>query len=64
MQVKTKYGELKGVSQKGYTVFKGVPYAKPPVGELRWKRPQELDPWEGVKECDHFEKITPQYFPF
>ena len=63
MQVKTKYGELKGVSQNGYTVFKGVPYAKPPVGELRWKRPQEPDSWEGVKDCDHFEKITPQYFP-
>ena len=33
------------------------------VGELRWKRPKEPDAWEGVKICNHFEKITPQYFP-
>lgn len=61
--VKTKYGELQGVALTGYTVFKGVPYAKPPVEELRWKRPQEPDHWEGVRICDHFANITPQSFP-
>jgi para-nitrobenzyl esterase len=31
-------------------VFKGVPFAKPPVGEYRWKPPQPVGPWEGVRE--------------
>lgn len=52
--VKTKYGTLKGVSMGDYTVFKGVPYAKPPVGELRWKSPQPLEAWDGIYEADHF----------
>ena len=34
------------------TLFKGIPFAAPPVGELRWKEPQDLDPWEGVRLCD------------
>ena len=33
------------------TVFRGVPYAKPPVGELRWRAPQPAEDWEGVKKC-------------
>ena len=51
--VTTKYGKLKGLVGKDprVTVFRGVPYAKPPVGDLRWKAPQECDKWEGVKEC-------------
>ncbi|GAC1304160.1 MAG: carboxylesterase family protein [Mucilaginibacter sp.] len=34
--------------------FKGVPFAAPPVGELRWKAPQPVQPWSGVKKCDAF----------
>ncbi len=34
--------------------YLGVPYAKPPIGELRWKAPQPLEDWEGVKETKHF----------
>lgn len=61
--VKTKYGEVSGVCCEGYTVFKGIPYAKPPVGELRWKRPEEPVPWDGVKVCDRFGNITIQELP-
>ncbi len=61
--IKTKYGAISGVPMDGYIVYKGVPYAKPPVGELRWKRPQEPEPWEGVLPCDHFGNITPQVLP-
>ncbi len=35
-------------------IFKGIPFAAPPVGELRWKAPQPVEPWNGVKACDEF----------
>ena len=50
--VVTKQGAVAGVlSQDGQTViFRGVPYAQPPVGELRFRRPQAHQPWEGVRD--------------
>ena len=48
-QVQGVKGELKGVY-----VYKGIPYAAPPIGQLRWKAPQPVVPWEGVKVCDTF----------
>lgn len=52
-KVNVKNGTLLGMVGKDprITVFRGVPYAKPPVGELRWKAPQALDSWEGVRQC-------------
>ena len=52
--IKTKYGELTGVDCGDYVVYKSVPYAKPPVGELRWRAPQEAEPWEGVLKATEF----------
>ena len=46
--VRTTKGVVEGVEKNGYVVFKGIPYAKAPVGELRWKAPQEMDAWEGT----------------
>lgn len=43
-----------------YTIFKGIPYAKPPVGENRWKEPQERESWQGIYHADHFGPIAPQ----
>ena len=40
-ETKTKYGQVHGVQKDGYTVFRGVPYAKPPVGEKRFCPPEE-----------------------
>ena len=47
-------GLVKGVPTEtpGVTVFKGIPYAAPPVGKLRWKAPQPVKPWSGLKVCD------------
>ncbi|MBO7371952.1 MAG: carboxylesterase family protein [Bacteroidales bacterium] len=52
-------GAVQGVSSavSGVTVFKGIPYAAPPVGDLRWREPQPVIPWEGVKVADTFGPI-------
>ena len=48
-------GELRGVKlPSGVELYAGVPYAKPPVGELRWREPQDPEPWEGVFEAVSF----------
>lgn len=50
-KAKTKYGVVTGVPEKEYTVFKGVPYAAPPVGKLRLSPPVDPQPWTGEKAC-------------
>ncbi len=47
-------GTIEGVEENGIFSFKGVPFAAPPVGDLRWKSPQPVVPWEGVKKADKF----------
>ena len=49
-------GKIQGVesSVKGVYIYKGIPFAAPPVGDLRWKEPQPVIPWEGVKVADTF----------
>ena len=53
--VQTKYGKLRGVLQQApfqdQVVFKGVPYAQPPVGGLRFAPPVPLQPWQGILDC-------------
>jgi para-nitrobenzyl esterase len=50
--VETNYGRLMGdVGENNTWVWKGVPYAKPPVGNLRWKAPEDPDPWQGVRQA-------------
>jgi para-nitrobenzyl esterase len=55
-------GELTGVfnKDKSVEVYAGIPYAAPPVGELRWKEPQPAGKWEGVKACDTFAPMSMQ----
>jgi para-nitrobenzyl esterase len=43
--------------------FKGIPYAKIPVGELRWKSPQPVESWQGIKECKNFSASAMQGHP-
>jgi para-nitrobenzyl esterase len=49
-------GKIQGVetSTKGIIAYKGIPFAAPPVGDLRWKEPQPVVPWEGVKIADKY----------
>ncbi len=53
-QVKTANGMVEGMDDSGIYVFKGIPFAQPPVGELRWKAPQPVKNWEGVRKADQF----------
>lgn len=51
----TQYGRVQGsISDQGIHIFKGIPFAKPPVGDLRWKSPQAPDSWEGILEANQF----------
>ena len=54
LQVKTQYGVLEGFEENGVKKFLGVPFAQAPVGELRWKAPQPVVAWEGVREAKQF----------
>lgn len=60
--VKIPQGELTGVYNADHSVkvYAGIPFAKPPVGELRYKEPQEPDKWEGVFKADHFGPMAMQ----
>ena len=54
--VRTGGGVLEGTTDSGTGVraFKGIPYAQPPVGDLRWKAPQPANNWPGVRQADAF----------
>ncbi|HUG11148.1 MAG TPA: carboxylesterase family protein [Opitutaceae bacterium] len=52
--VATEHGLVQGVVENDLTVYKGIPFAAPPVGDLRWKAPQPAAKWEGVRETTAF----------
>ncbi|GGS60585.1 carboxylesterase family protein [Streptomyces griseoviridis] len=52
--VSTAQGKLRGEAASMVTSFKGIPYAKPPVGTLRWKAPQPAAKWNGVRDATEF----------
>ena len=55
-EIKTSSGTVEGSPSKDgkIHVFKGIPYAAPPIGDLRWKAPQPVKPWTGVRKADDF----------
>ena len=52
--VRVSGGGLEGVGQGGSDAYLGVPFAAPPVGDLRWRAPQPAAGWSGVRKADHF----------
>ena len=53
-------GDIEGVVEDGLAVYKAIPYAAPPVGNLRWREPQPAAPWTGVLKTDKFGPLPPQ----
>lgn len=55
IKVKTGNGTVEGTTDNtGLRIFKGVPFAAPPIGELRWQPPQPVKNWQGTFKADHF----------
>ena len=61
-KVKTENGWVQGVpsGMRTITVFRGLPYAAPPVGDRRWKAPAPVENWEGMRIADTFAPIAAQ----
>lgn len=58
--VHTKDGQVRGSVENGAVVFRGIPFAKPPVGALRFQAPAPPEPWEGVRDATAFGPRAPQ----
>jgi len=62
--VETTTGKLRGCIENGVPVFKGIPYAQPPISALRFRNTLEKEPWGGILEATEFGCIAPQpYIP-
>lgn len=61
--VPTEAGLVSGVKTGGITAYKGIPFAAPPVGDLRWKAPQPEKHWDGVRKCTAFSASPMQAKP-
>ena len=58
--VDTRYGKVQGTQKENVSVWKGIPFAQPPLGALRFRAPQPLEAWSGVHEATQFGSISPQ----
>ncbi len=60
---KVEQGVLQGTQEAGLKVYRGVPFAAPPVGDLRWRAPEPAAKWEGVRPADKFAPQCMQSIP-
>ncbi len=60
VRVATASGEVDGLWEEGLRIFKGIPYAAPPLGHLRWRAPQATASWHGVRPAFAFGRACPQ----
>lgn len=59
-QVETQYGTIAGERRGNHDAFRGIPYAKPPLGKLRFRAPEPPEPWAGVRDATQFGASAPQ----
>ena len=62
--INTKIGKIQGYIEEGVQIFKGIPYAEPPIGELRLNAPILKKPWNGVLEAVEYRPVAPQPPPY
>jgi len=55
-------GQISGTTAGDIHVYRGIPFAAPPLGDLRWKPPQPVTPWQGVKDCTKFGPAPMGYY--
>ena len=58
--VKTSSGSVRGYSNRSVTKFKGIPYAEPPIGNLRFKPPVSIKPWDDIRDATKYSPVCPQ----
>jgi para-nitrobenzyl esterase len=62
--IKTKYGKIQGYYENGIEIYKGIPYAEPPIGDLRFRPPVAKEAWDGVLDATKFGPCSYQgYLP-
>ncbi len=61
VQVSTASGVVEGFTRNAVNRWRSIPYAAPPVGALRFRAPQPVQPWRGVKECHRYTACAPQH---
>ncbi|MDF2444136.1 MAG: para-nitrobenzyl esterase, partial [Subtercola sp.] len=60
LDVMTAQGVARGIRERGVETWRGIPYARPPVGELRFRAPRAPEPWFGVRDARSFGAVAPQ----
>ena len=58
--VKTDAGSVSGIIENGLRMYRGIPYAAPPTGDLRWRPPAQVKPWDGTRNATGFSAMCPQ----
>jgi para-nitrobenzyl esterase len=58
--VGTTSGKIEGSQQNYLYIFKGIPYAAPPIGKLRWLPPEPVKSWSGIRSAQNFGPVAPQ----
>jgi len=59
-EVSTRAGRVRGRTENGVAVFRGIPFAKPPIGPRRFQAPEPPAPWDGIREAAEFGPASPQ----
>src|SRR5689334_22723466 len=60
MRVEVTGGTVEGVVRRGLRMWRGIPYAAPPVGARRFRSPAPVVPWAGIRSAEHFGPVAPQ----